>query len=137
MTWSCILFQLLLLGKAVVVAVLGEDRLLPPPPPPSHSPPVAAFAGDGGGIGGVSDASNVGGNVGLLCMYVSIVGALLASFVEHWLAVRLVGEQRQRHEGRGRGASGSGGGGGSADASRPLLSKDAGGLGEVRGRACT
>lgn len=71
--WSCSLFELLLLGKAVVVAVLGEERLLPPDP---------------------GDASDPPGSVGLLCMYASIVVALLCSFMEGWLGQRLVARRR-------------------------------------------
>ncbi|EFN54348.1 hypothetical protein CHLNCDRAFT_36050 [Chlorella variabilis] len=93
--WSCSLFELLLLGKAVVVAVLGEERLLPPDP---------------------GDASDPPGSVGLLCMYASIVVALLCSFMEGWLGQRLVARWRKQHEAAEEAA-------GQAGARQPLLGK--------------
>ena len=93
--WSCCLFELLLLAKAVVVAVLGKERLLPPKPE-GH----AAARGD----------------VGLLCMYASLVAALLSSFLEGWLAQRLVARWRKQFE-----AAQEARGGGSA--AQPLLGK--------------
>jgi hypothetical protein len=93
--WSCCLFELLLLAKAVVVAVLGKERLLPPKPE-GH----AAARGD----------------VGLLCMYASLVAALLSSFLEGWLAQRLVVRWRKQLE-MGQEARGGG------SAAQPLLGK--------------
>lgn len=94
--WSCTLFELLLLGKAVVVAVLGAAALLPPP----------------------ADCRGVAcGRVGLLCMYVSIVAGLLASFLEGWLGCRLVAARRKQHEAAEEARS---------EAQQPLLGKKGG-----------
>jgi hypothetical protein len=97
--WSCTLFELLLLGKAVVVAVLGEEQLLPPHP-------------------GDQPASR--GDVGLLCMYVCVIVALLCSFMEGWLGQRIITQRRKQHE-----AADEVSGGGSSQ--QPLL----GGKGKV------
>jgi len=75
--WTCISYELLLLAKAVTVAVLGQEQLLPPPP----------------GCEGTAC-----GRVGLLCLYTSIVAGLLTSFAENWLGRRLVAARRKRHE---------------------------------------
>lgn len=73
--WCCSLAELALLGKAVLVAVLGQGAVLPPPP-------------------GSQDA----GAAGLLCMYASIVACLLCSFAEAWLCAALVARWRKAHE---------------------------------------
>ncbi|KAL4458512.1 hypothetical protein ABPG75_013377 [Micractinium tetrahymenae] len=107
--WSCTLFELLLLGKAVVAAVLAEDRLLPPGP----DAPAEAV-----------------GHSGLLCMYGSIVAALLCSFLEGWLGQRLVARWRKLCEaleasmagGSSRSGSSAHGSSGSS-AAQPLLGK--------------
>lgn len=75
--WSCTLFELLLLAKAVVVAILGEERLLPPPEDPR---------------------TGATGESGLACMYAAILAALLSSFLEAWLARSLVARWRKQHE---------------------------------------
>lgn len=75
--WSCAAFELLLLAKAVAVAVLGKEQLWPPRGPCS---------------------GQACGDVGLLCMYVAIVAGLLGSFLEAWLGQRWVAQRRKRHE---------------------------------------
>lgn len=104
--WSCTLFELLLLGKAVVVAVLAEDRLLPPGP----DAPAEAV-----------------GHAGLLCIYGSIVAALLCSFLEGWLGQRMVARWRKQCEAlEGCAAAGSSRSGSSnSSAAQPLLGKAA------------
>lgn len=99
--WTCSLAELALLGKAVLVAVLGQGAVLPPPP-------------------GSQDV----GAAGLLCMYVSIVAALLCSFAEAWLCAALVAHWRKAHE-AAREARSAGG------AAEPLLGKQ-GKAAEVR-----
>lgn len=94
--WTCIVYELLLLAKAVTVAVLGEEQVLPPPPECQGA---------------------ACGRAGLLCLYTSIVAGLLASFAENWLGRRLVAARRKRHEAAEEAASG-------ANAARqPLLAK--------------
>lgn len=103
--WSCTLGELLLLAKAVVVAVLGEEAVLPPPPPPQGA----------------------SGDVGLLCMYTAIVAALLCSFAENALALRLVASWRKTHETAEEARAVSGGAScsnaGASSMQQPLLSK--------------
>ncbi|PRW60050.1 ATP-binding cassette sub-family B member 9 [Chlorella sorokiniana] len=94
--WSCVAYELLLLAKAVTVAVLGQEQLLPPPP---ECEGVAC------------------GRVGLLCLYTSIVAGLLASFAENWLGRRLVADRRKRHEAAEEAAAAASG------VRQPLLSK--------------
>ena len=93
--WSCVIYELLLLAKAVTVAVLGEEQLLPPAP---------------------DCAGAACGRVGLLCLYTSIVAGLLASFAEGWLGRRLVAARRARHEAAEEARA-------RAAAQQPLLSK--------------
>lgn len=108
--WSCILYELLLLAKAVTVAVLGQEQLLPPPPPPECERAAC-------------------GRVGLFCIYVSVMAGLLASFAENWLGRRLVAARRKRHE------AAEGAAAGAAAAQQPLLPK--GKAKKVRlGRGC-
>ncbi|KFM26191.1 ATP-binding cassette sub-family B member 9 [Auxenochlorella protothecoides] len=94
------LVQLLLLAKAVAVAVWGREEVLPPDP--EESAAVAAAAA---------------GRVGLLCMFASIVGALVGSFVEQAAARSLASSWRRRWR-RRTGATRSG-------AAAPLLGGDA------------
>lgn len=106
--WTSRAAELCLLAKAVVVAVLGEERVLPPPPPPSGS----------------SEPSEPCGDVGLLCMYVSIVAALLGSFLESALALSWVAKARKRHEAADEARSAAAAAdGGSAGVREPLLGK--------------
>lgn len=107
--WSCTLFELLLLGKAVVAAVLAEDRLLPPGP----DAPAGAV-----------------GHAGLLCMYGSIVAALLCSFLEGWLGRQVVVRWRKQCEALEGGAAGGSSRSGSSvhgssgsSVAQPLLGK--------------
>lgn len=126
--WSCTLFELLLLGKAVVAAVLADDQLMPPRP---DAPGGAA------------------GHSGLLCMYGSIVAALLCSFVEGWLGRRLVARWRKQCEaldgytaaGSSSRASSSVHGSSGSSAAQPLLGKasaadEASACGGGPGRLC-
>ena len=94
--WTCIAYELLLLAKAVTVAVLGEEQLLPPPPECQGA---------------------TCGHVGLLCLYTSIVAGLLASFAENWMGRRLVAARRKRHEAAEEAA------GGASRERQPLLAK--------------
>ncbi|GAB4821914.1 hypothetical protein N2152v2_008960 [Parachlorella kessleri] len=67
---ACLVFQLLLLAKAVVVATLGMDLLLP--------------------------STEHCGCSGLLCMYAAILVALTASFVENAAAQRMISNWKRR-----------------------------------------
>ncbi|PSC71292.1 ATP-binding cassette sub-family B member 9 [Micractinium conductrix] len=110
--WSSTLFELLLLAKAVTVAVLGEEALLPPPPGQQHPT----------------------GNAGLLCIYAALGAALLCSFAEGWLSLRLVQRWRKAFESSGGARASGSAGDGSGLATQPLLGK-AGGGGEERDKA--
>ncbi|KAL6777216.1 hypothetical protein ACKKBF_B20615 [Auxenochlorella protothecoides x Auxenochlorella symbiontica] len=94
------LVQLLLLAKAVAVAVWGREEVLPPDSEES------AAAG-----------ASAAGRVGLLCMFASIVGALVGSFVEQAAARSLASSWRRRWR-RRTGATRSG-------AAAPLLGGEA------------
>eukprot|EP00887_Chlorella_sp_A99_P006350 scaffold3.g6350.t1 len=82
----CTFFKLLLLAKAVAVAVLSDATLLPPPHGEAHRR----------------------GDVGLLCMFASIVASLVASFVEEWATQGLVLRWRKRHEAAATAVTGPG-----------------------------
>ena len=94
------------------MAVLGEEALLPPPPGQQHPT----------------------GNAGLLCIYAALGAALLCSFAEGWLSLRLVQRWRKAFESSGGARASGSAGDGSGLATQPLLGK-AGGGGEERDKA--